>query len=905
MVQSEKKRFLLREKRILVLTILLLSTTLSLSVPRSWQQASDYKSIAIDYVSSQNGIPKENLIVVQGNFTRFPLTSVVLWSGKVVDTSTHNTYGIYIDQSGKVVPDVSAIRKAEQAKYLEVYGRISSNALTALATAASSQLIDAAIWINASLTYPSRELPRDQQLAYVQDQVSSLTRPAVDYLTQNGYTIEYVSKFAPLIFATIRADTMTALARDSSLISQLNIGFVDTNQKNGNYSMDSMKRSVLQNVVIDTYGYDGSRGNIANTNNPVEVAVVETDGVANSNPYLPSVTYYDPGSPDVGEHATHVAGVIAETGPNSANGAVGQDFRGMAPGAHILSANPVDWSDDHLVAACDWAVNNHADIINHSYWDGSWTFNAFTAYIDHLEWLGVLNVAAAANTSNVYPYCPSYPTQCYYVGNPGLAGNALTAGSFGDVRTPEWPDDSYSGFSLWDDSQSGLTPHGDYNKPDVLAIGERVYAASSFSSAGGLPLSGEYAGTSFSSPQTAGLAATLVHHGLSGWPEAQKAVIMASADHDLGVSRDKEGAGGIVGQHAHDILANSWLTYGGYSRDSGWGQYPNVDLITRQITLMRGEHFRAALVWDRSTSGSYPSISDSLTLDLDLNLFAPGGSYVAGSTTWDNSAEYFDYHASVGGTYTLVAHVYRWDTGTPSDYIALVWWHGLSLADLLGFTAIPTYNQLIVAGDIAINPHGSKPSGVFYQQGRDSTPVGFINGMIGRDPSYGTQNLVNTIFDTYSGLIDQSTGRPYNGYSVIFSVGGPDVNAVTHYYETTSTAADRAPITETFPGSNIVFTDRDGNPILTVPQSSTAVPPGTSDVFVIQILRDSSPRLVVLMDGTTYTGTWAAAVYFKYYLYPTISTWHSAYYIVRWNDAGNLAPDCGDTFTILAQGNPP
>jgi len=83
------------------------------------------------------------------------------------------------------------------------------------------------------------------------------------------------------------------------------------------------------------------------------------------------------------------------------------------------------------------------------------------------------------------------------------------------------------------------------------------------------------------------------------------------------------------------------------------------------------------------------------------------------------------------------------------------------------------------------------------------------------------------------------------------------------------------------------------------------VPPGNSDVFTIEVLQDSGGRLVVLMFGTTYMGTWAAAYYFKYVLYPNIASYTNGYYLIRWTDASSgpaadFIPDGGDTFKILA-----
>jgi parallel beta-helix repeat protein len=221
-----------------------------------------------------------------------------------------------------------------------------------------------------------------------------------------------------------------------------------------------------------------------------------------------------------------------------------------------------------------------------------------------------------------------------------------------------------------------------------------------------------------------------------------------------------------------------------------------------------------------------------------------------------------------------------------------------SLANLAGFTSRSTGDVLLVIGDIALNPHGSKPPGVFYQQGRDTTPLGYLRGMV--------NNTQPCIFDT-NAAVNATNGRPAGDWPLIFAVGGPDINAVAYYYEHTGVAADRAPVTWSEEGSNVIWRVQNGTVVANVTQASTNVPPGTSDVFAIQILRDADGRLVVLMYGERYTGTWAAAEYFKFTVYPTITSWTNSYYIVQWTDAAsgtsaNMMPDSGDTFTILAQG---
>jgi hypothetical protein len=224
----------------------------------------------------------------------------------------------------------------------------------------------------------------------------------------------------------------------------------------------------------------------------------------------------------------------------------------------------------------------------------------------------------------------------------------------------------------------------------------------------------------------------------------------------------------------------------------------------------------------------------------------------------------------------------------------------LSVAGLQGFTSAPTNSTLLVVGDIAINKHGSKPPGVGYQQGRDTTPLGFVSGMLDFEQP--------KKFDTNAAWIG-SDGRPLSSIpqTLIFSIGGSDINAVTHYYEHTDVTADRAPVTWSEEGSDVIWRYPNGTVVVNVTQASTNVPPGTSDVFAIQILRDADGRLVVLMYGERYTGTWAAAEYFKFIVYPNIVTYTDSYYIVRWTDAlsgpdADFIPGAGDTFEIIAQG---
>src|SRR5439155_19743784 len=109
-----------------------------------------------------------------------------------------------------------------------------------------------------------------------------------------------------------------------------------------------------------------------------------------------------------------------------------------------------------------------------------------------------------------------------------------------------------------DPSGTVWNPHGDFNKPNVVAPAVTVRTANGWSASG----------TSIATPITAGVVAELV--GRSGtfvnWPEIPRALVMAGAIHHTampagGVSAAHEGVGTVDAEWANRILDGS--SYGG------------------------------------------------------------------------------------------------------------------------------------------------------------------------------------------------------------------------------------------------------------------------------------------------------------------------------------------------------
>ena len=361
--------------------------------------------------------------------------------------------------------------------------------------------------------------------------------------------------------------------------------------------------------------------------------------------------------------------------------------------------------------------------------------------------------------------------------------------------------------------------------------------------------------------------------------------------------------GGAYDDHGRgvgvDPSGNVYVT--GWTNSFGAGGY--------DVVLLKFES-TGNLIWQKTWGSTGDDVGYGVALDF-------GGAYFTGytsgatrtlsnaygnvaSTSWTPLVP-----TSTLGTPTLVLGTPTFTLGTPlgsetyagDKDVFLLRFSTASVSDLAGFTSSPTNSTLLVIGDLLNNPHGTKPAGVNFQIGRDMTPLGFVYGMM--------TNVQDTMFDT-NAAINATSGRPLSSIpqTLIFSIGGPGINSVSHYYETTSNALDRAPIRFSMNATHYIWTRRNGTEVFAAWRSSCSVPPGTNDVFVIQVLRDADGRLVAIMYGTHYTGTWAAAVYFKFVVYPNISGFADSFYIVSWIDTnGDFTPNMGDAFISLVQGS--
>jgi serine protease len=199
---------------------------------------------------------------------------------------------------------------------------------------------------------------------------------------------------------------------------------------------------------------------------------------------VPGYNAVTPGGPytDIDGHGTMVAGMAAAN-TNNGIGIAGAAWTGRVMPVRVFQVNPstgqVEASDADIADGIDWAVAHGARIINLSLGSDAPSSQVLHDAIVNATAAGVLVVAAAGNTGLGEPHYPAAYPEVLAVGATDNAGGLVDFSTWGD-----WVDVVAPGFTDW----------GPILDPDPAPPLEHDWYASG-------------AGTSFSSPLVAGIAA--------------------------------------------------------------------------------------------------------------------------------------------------------------------------------------------------------------------------------------------------------------------------------------------------------------------------------------------------------------------------------------------------------------
>lgn len=251
-------------------------------------------------------------------------------------------------------------------------------------------------------------------------------------------------------------------------------------------------------------------------------------------------------------HGTHVAGILNGTGLDSSGPASFRTFRGIAPGARLISLRALNpdgtGTTTDVLRAVDWVVLHgkqyNIRVLNlslgHPVYE-SYVTDPLCRAVRAAVQAGVLVVVAAGNQGRVGS---GFGT----ILSPGNEPSALTVGAMDDSRTVAREDDVLARFSARGPS---LIDH--IVKPDLVAPGafivslrargawidanhpETVLPAGAYRTDGDPGRAGDYlvlSGTSLAAPMVSGAAALMLQREPGLRPSDLKARLMASASKD-------------------------------------------------------------------------------------------------------------------------------------------------------------------------------------------------------------------------------------------------------------------------------------------------------------------------------------------------------------------------------------
>lgn len=584
---------------------------------------------ALALAAQDLGTAQSELSVIASRQVDLPQTGVTVYSFKIGTSDGSAVTGVVVDAAG-AEQDLDALLAAEQAAG---GGSMSPDFESTLASAAPEDRFPVGLWIKLPFEpgLVQRPDPKGKGVSNAQieeifehvdarrrQRVAAATRGVVQRLQRRGFEPRS-GELAPMVFAELPAAEILELAASNEVLRVEPVPRFEP-------SLDVLKATVHGHVVHHA-GLGGG---------DVQTAAIEVGGqIDTANPFLGCVEQ-DTLFSCLNPHAAAVAGVLCSS-----------DYKaqGVAPDARLWMGGSCFGFGDELVDRSEAAATWGARVFNLSYGaDFGGFLSEFDAFYDDQVINGYRTVVAAAG--NNAPFGG-------YVNTPATAYNVITVGSYDDQGTVTWLDDTVSDFTSWKGPSSA---NSDREKPEVVAPGTDILSTTNAS-----PWTGPVGdGTSYSAPAVAAGAALLMERDptLETWPESVKAILMATAVHNVeGDPRLSEfdGAGGVAIDRAEAVVRGQTGSWSGLGYSCGSATFLNLG----SIYINAGQRLRAVIAWDNDPA--YSLYDSQPGADLDLRLYDPFGFIATRSVSYDNTYEIVDFTAPFAGFHDLVVVKFRCD----------------------------------------------------------------------------------------------------------------------------------------------------------------------------------------------------------------------------------------------------
>jgi len=603
------------------------------------------KNKTTNLLSKKFNIQSNKLEIVDAASSNLSVSGKRANDVKAVDKATGKIIGISVDNNGTEI-DAQALIQNEAAAKKAKYGKLEP-ALAEKIKTTGNQNVSVIIWLND--TSKDKFVKKNYAVNLTNDKNISIVNTEIDTLI-NQTEQDKASKVNNLLTTATTKLRQKGLKNEKAVDSPVILANLTANQINDAASLAEVdaiypneqavsQLNIARPTVLADVAYNRGIGGYGTKVGEIEVG----GGIYPYNPYLASPIELDTLNTCTSDHAAAVAGIIRSWHPY---------YFGIAPGSWLRIGGSCGGWGSELTSAADRAVSWGASVLTNSWGysnaDGNMRYE--DRYFDNIAWTYYRTPVIAAGNS--------YGR----VTSPGLSYNSITVGAYDDRNTYSRSDNVMAAFSGYIDGNNYM------QKPEVAAPGVSIITTKNT-----YPYYADMgSGTSYATPIVTGEIADIMqrNNNLKYWPESVKAIVMASASHNIEGSSelsDKDGAGGINVERADNIAV-------GYNGRWGGNYYPcssTSPYVLTTMPLTAGVKTRVVMAF--STDPNYAYYSTRPSADLDIQIKNPSGTVIDGSYSSRNTYEIVEFTPTVTGNYQLVLNKFSCSS---SKYLGWAWYKG-------------------------------------------------------------------------------------------------------------------------------------------------------------------------------------------------------------------------------------